>query len=600
MITNIYNYSMRYLLCLRDKAVKKFPLEKEVVTLGRDPACDVFIDENFVSQKHAKITCCRNHITVEDLNSRNHIYVELRRIKKNRIKLNQSFQIGHLDFFLKEGNPEELEVPPETWHVIHRISTLTSPPREKTKTCLNLFDKTLIRLLQLGCSLDHFEEILEWAETSLTTILKTGRLMLLREKENQIQVLSSFHLDGGNNFELNPVDLDKEIFDKRILNKKIGPDSYYYSFPLPLSIHRGTFLYTRKDGKPLENKVFQFLEEFATEVSFIYRLIEKNKSPDQDSSTDDSPPTIVCKSESMLNVLTKSKKIAKGDLSILIEGESGTGKELVARFIHHHSPRREKNFIGINCAAIPETLLEDELFGHEKGAFTGAVSSRIGKLELSSGGTLVLDEIGDMSLELQIRLLRVLQENEFCKVGGDKGIKVNLRIIALTNKDLQKLVKEKHFRKDLYYRIAKVRLHIPLLKERMDDIQPLINHFFRKFSYKSRIYPEGFSHRTIEALLHYPWPGNVREMESEIESLVNQSGNHDIIDFDLLKKEIKAYYLRLKDHTLKGHQLEEMEREKEKIEKLLMENRWNKSRVADILNISRTALYKKLKKLNIQ
>lgn len=244
---------------------------------------------------------------------------------------------------------------------------------------------------------------------------------------------------------------------------------------------------------------------------------------------------------------------------------------------------------------IPGPLLEDELFGHEKGAFSGADTARAGKLELASGGTLVFDEIGEMPLDLQAKLLRVLQEKEFYRLGGNKSIKIDMKVISLTNKDLQKLVKENRFREDLYFRIASFVVEIPPLRERRDDIQTLINYFFEKFSLESRIYVGGFSHQAIAALQSYNWPGNVRELENEIKKLVNQSSNRDIIAFDQLKSDIKSYYT-----GLKGSALKDPEEERIKILALLKKNRWNKSEVAKQLNISRTALYKKMKKLNIE
>jgi DNA-binding NtrC family response regulator len=590
---------MKYLLFLRDEAVKKFPLTKEVVILGRDPACDFHIDENFISQKHAKITCFQDHIKIKDLNSKNHIYVEQVKIKEAQINLNESFRIGSLEFILKEGNPEEFAISPEIGPVIGKLSNLSSTSREKTKTCLNLFDKTLMDLLHLGCRINDFEEILGWAKNSLTNILKIGQVILLREEDKNIRVLSFIHLDENQYNILDEVDSNQDLF-RKMSNQKIGLDTSFYSFPLELLNCRGTLVYARKSLKPLAKKVLQFLEDFSSEVSLIYTMIEKNRSPSRNSQRNNSFPTIIYKDKTMLKVLSKCKKIAGSDLPALIEGETGTGKELLAKFIHHHSQRHQEKFIAINCSAIPRELMETELFGYEKGAFTDAKSRRIGKLEKASGGTLVLDEIAEMPLSLQAKLLRVLQENEFYRVGGIENVKVNLRVISLTNKNLKKLMEENLFRQDLYYRIAKSRIEIPPLRERPDDIRPLINYFFEKFSIENRIYASGFSPGAVEALLHYPWPGNVRELEGEIEVIMSQSRSHDIIDVDLLSDEIKAHYLQIKNHPQKGDGWQEMNREKEKIQRLLMENRWNKTRVAEILDISRTALYKKLKKLNIQ
>jgi transcriptional regulator with PAS, ATPase and Fis domain len=296
----------------------------------------------------------------------------------------------------------------------------------------------------------------------------------------------------------------------------------------------------------------------------------------------------------MLNLLLKCEKIASSDLFVIIEGETGTGKELLAKFIHCKSKRRAGNFVALNCAAIPENLMEDELFGHEKGAFTDARNLRIGKLELSSGGTLILDEIGDMPLSLQKKLLRVIQEGHFSRLGGNQLIRIDLRIICLTHKNIKELLLKKELRQDLYYRIAHVTLSIPPLKERKEDIVPLVNHFVKIFSIKNQINIRGASKEVINALEMYHWPGNIRELENEIKKMIAISESGDMIDVDSLKDEIITFY---KEHG--PITLESGESEKKRILMLMEKHKWNKTRVAKELNISRTALYEKLKKYKL-
>jgi transcriptional regulator with PAS, ATPase and Fis domain len=289
-------------------------------------------------------------------------------------------------------------------------------------------------------------------------------------------------------------------------------------------------------------------------------------------------------------LLSQCRKIAASKLFVLIEGETGTGKELLARFIHFHSRRNQGNFIALNCAAIPENLMENELFGHEKGAFTDASSQRAGKLELASGGTLVLDEIGDMPLNLQAKLLRTIQEGQFYRVGGNFPIKVDLRIICLTNKNVKELMQKKLFREDLYYRIAHVSLNIPPLRERKEDIVPLINHFMEISYDTTGIMIKGFSDKAIKAMESYDWPGNIREFQNEMSKILSLSETNDIVDLDMLKDEIANFY----QHSNPDHWTPEMERKQ--LLNLLERHRWNKSLVAKELNISRTTLYEKLKK----
>jgi DNA-binding NtrC family response regulator len=229
---------------------------------------------------------------------------------------------------------------------------------------------------------------------------------------------------------------------------------------------------------------------------------------------------IVGKSKKMQEIYRVIAKVASTDSTVLIYGQSGTGKELIARAIHFNSPRREKQFVPVDCAVLSENLLESELFGHVRGSFTGAISTKPGLFEVADGGTVFLDEIGNISLAIQAKLLRVLQEREFTPVGGTKAKRVDIRLIAATNKDLEKMIKEESFREDLYYRLNIVPVHLPSLKERQEDIPLLAVHFLRKYSEEMGKTIKGFSPEAMEKLVNYGWPGNVRELENVIERMV--------------------------------------------------------------------------------
>lgn len=241
-------------------------------------------------------------------------------------------------------------------------------------------------------------------------------------------------------------------------------------------------------------------------------------------------------SETMKTIFEKIRKVAATDSTVLIHGESGTGKELVARAIHFNSERRVKPLVPVNCGAIPEELLESELFGHEKGAFTGAIRSRPGRFELAEGGTIFLDEIGDMSPALQVKVLRVIQERQYERIGGVKTINADVRIITATNQDLEQLVKEKKFREDLFYRINVIPIHLPPLRDRGTDIAILANHFLKKFNQQKKKNVHAIAPKAMDALLNYPWPGNVRELENLIEMLVVMKGGGTIELADLPEK----------------------------------------------------------------
>jgi two-component system response regulator AtoC len=236
---------------------------------------------------------------------------------------------------------------------------------------------------------------------------------------------------------------------------------------------------------------------------------------------------IVSQSPKMTEVFEMIRHLADLDTTVLITGETGTGKELVAHAIHYNSNRRDQRFVRINCGALPETLLESELFGHERGAFSGAVQARRGKFEYAAGGTLLLDEIGDISQAMQLKLLRVLQEKEIQRVGGNETIRVDVRILATTNRDLETAIAAGTFRSDLYYRLNVVRIHLPPLRERMEDVPLLAEHFLRAFCEKTKRTLRGIGHDAMNALACYPWPGNVRELANVIErAAVMATGDH--------------------------------------------------------------------------
>jgi len=299
---------------------------------------------------------------------------------------------------------------------------------------------------------------------------------------------------------------------------------------------------------------------------------------------------IVTQSPQMKQVLSMVKKICSSDATVLITGETGTGKELIASAIHFNSPRRRRAFVKVNCAALHETLLESELFGHEKGAFTGAYKRRIGRFEQANGGTIFLDEIGDMSLSIQAKVLRVIQEKEFERLGGERTIKVDVRLLAATNKDLRALIEEGKFRQDLYYRINVVHIHIPPLRERREDIMPLAEFFLKRFSTSKHI---KLSPGAVRLLLNYPWPGNVRELENVIERAVLMAEG-DIID----EKDLSIEYDLFPSIIRKGIRLKEAEREL--IIQALERSNWIQKEAARLLGISKRAIHYKIKKYGIK
>jgi two-component system response regulator PilR (NtrC family) len=304
-------------------------------------------------------------------------------------------------------------------------------------------------------------------------------------------------------------------------------------------------------------------------------------------------------SSQILEMKKMAEKVAQSDSTVLIQGESGTGKELVAKAIHYCSLRSDKPFVSINCAAIPETLLESELFGHLKGAFTGAIREKEGLFKVADGGTFFLDEIAATSLAIQVKLLRVLEEREIIPVGGTKPIEVDVRLIAATNADLEQEVKLEKFRPDLFYRLNVFPITIPPLRERKDDIKLLIFHFIKKYSEKLKVKEKKISEETLNRLISYHWPGNVRELENTIERAALLAKNEEITQNELPFKIIKSEPAKLAEQTeFEDPTLEEVE--KAYIYWVLKNTDWHKSKASQILGIDNSTLYRKIEKYKLE
>ncbi len=311
-------------------------------------------------------------------------------------------------------------------------------------------------------------------------------------------------------------------------------------------------------------------------------------------------------SKEIKSLLAKADKIKNNPVTVLVTGESGTGKEVFSRYIHFSSNRRDEKFVSINCAALSENLLLSELFGHEKGSFTGAIERRLGKFEVANRGTLFLDEIGDMSLNIQAKVLRVIEESSFERLGGSKRINVNVRLIAATNRDLSSLIKEGKFREDLFYRINVVSFHLLPLRKRKEDVSLLISHFIEKYNKRYNKNVNGFSSKVLDSLLEYKWPGNVRELENIVNQSVLLCDNNSIRIGDLKK----IIFIDTKDENVQidisevSSFKEKMSRiieiyEKQIIKKSLIENHYNKTKTAGALSITRKTLKRKLNKYNL-
>jgi len=307
---------------------------------------------------------------------------------------------------------------------------------------------------------------------------------------------------------------------------------------------------------------------------------------------------IVGRSKAMMAVYEVLSSLMNTDTTVLIQGESGTGKELIARALHFYGPRKDRSFVAINCSALPEGVLETELFGHVKGAFTGAIRDRVGKFELASGGTLFLDEIAEISQSIQVKLLRVLEEKEFQRIGSNRSIKVDIRLITATNKDLHKRVLDGSFRDDLYYRLSVFPVHLPPLRERIEDIPLLVGHFIDKFNKQTGKNIQGIADRMLEILEAYPWPGNVRELANAIEHAFVHTKGSLLHPQDLPQTLLEVPPVQPASKA-SGREKILVHLERQLIVKELEAAGWNKTEAAKRLRMGRSTLWRKMAKYGI-
>lgn len=355
------------------------------------------------------------------------------------------------------------------------------------------------------------------------------------------------------------------------------------------AMKKGAFNYLTKPVNPDE------LLTVVREALEKYELKRENRALKSELKQKYMFSNIIGKSSAMKDVFDTIRMISKTQSNVLIDGESGTGKELVARAIHYDSDRAGRPFVTVDCAAIPPEIMESELFGHEKGAYTGAHEKKSGLLELADGGTVFLDEIGDLDLNLQKKLLRFLQEREILRVGGTVRIKLNVRIVAATNKDLEQEVQSKNFRQDLYYRLNVVTMKLPPLRERKDDIALLANHFLERLNRLEGKLIKGFEENVMETFLKYEWPGNVRELENIVERAYVLCPN-----ITITLKYLPAKLLDLAQENRESFdQMNLPETEKRLIMKALQTASWNQTKAAEALGITRKQLRTKMQRHNL-
>lgn len=603
---------MKYLLYYVDGFIKKFPLRKSRITIGRGEDNDLWLDDEFLSREHLQIQVKKNHVVLSDLNSTNGTYVNQAKIDRAELQIDDSFRLGGVEFYLKEGSDKEFKTVKELIPIFRKIKKdhELNFSGEETRYIQDIYHETLKQFLRHGLKKNELNELLQELSSYLANLNTPGSYYLVSRDDKDFNILMAVN---DNSESLNLLKQITKKYQKNTTKSVTGiqlpkKSGYYNSYPVDGTDLPTQLIYLSTGiGYEEKEKVASFLHTLAKELALLMQLIKEKKDllqkdsiePEENVTGYRSPVGIVAGSPIMKDLIKQTQKIAGSDLFILIQGESGTGKELFAKLIHYYSKRRGHKFVAINCAAIPDSLLESELFGYERGAFTGAFRNTPGKLELASKGTLVLDEIGNMPLPLQAKLLRALQEYEFYRLGSSIPIKVDLRIISLTNLDIDRILDEHKIREDLYYRLAHHVISIPPLRERKEDISPLITHFTQLYSKKVNKKIASFSLPAYEVLKKYHWPGNVRQLENEINRLVNLCDDGDTIRDDLISASIRIRtgVKPVYDISDSGP---ESRSESEQILDLLKKNNWNKSETARQMNMTYQGLHKKMIRLGIK
>jgi transcriptional regulator with GAF, ATPase, and Fis domain len=534
-----------------------FSLSEGIHVVGREADSQIRLDESAVSRHHCEVSRVGNRCTVRDLSSRNHTFVNGRPVTEMEIALGDEVEIGTSTFLFTASESVELRPEESIYLSSEDDVTLTSSPR----TTADL--RTLLRVSTLLHSIRGLHDARgQPARDALARVLL--RLLLESFPAGSGAILLDEGVPGDpfslvlQDESTAPLTVSRTVVRRVVERRTVlwiggGPDDDIAGagslesqdvrsvLAAPLVV-RGEvaaviYLQTTDPARPFDDNHMQCLGAVAGMAAVAWEnesYVEWLRSAnDQLLEELKLKHEMVGSSPKMLELQRMIAKAAPSSSTILILGESGTGKELLARAIHRNSPRSNGPFVAINCAALSETLLESELFGHEKGAFTGALSQKKGKLEAAAGGTVFLDEIGEMTASLQAKLLRVLQERQMERVGGTLTVKLDIRLVAATNRDLEDEVRKKTFRQDLYYRLNVVTLKSPPLRDRTEDIIPLASHFARRFAERCGRPISGISPEARAYLLSYSWPGNVRELENTMERAVVLGSSDVILPEDL-------------------------------------------------------------------
>jgi Nif-specific regulatory protein len=553
-----------------------FSLAAELTTIGREPSNTIAILDGSVSRHHCIIKNDGGQFTISDLDSRNGTFVNRVPVKERRLDPGDEIRVGNsLFIFLAPDSGESTSSPSIELNnsapaggstiILRReqaryLAAATAPATEDPASRVV---RDLDVLLKISTSLNTLRRVSDIQRQVIASVLQVApadhaAIVLVEDGSTEFTSVQVLDAKTGKESTV-PVNLSRTVLAQvleqgvAILSNDVADDATFETaeslivpqvrslLAVPLEflgrIRGVLYLDAHNPATPFDEDLLQLVTAIGSIAAVtlenarqVELLEDENRRLLEEINLEHD---MVGESAGMKDVFQFIGKVAQGDSTVLIRGESGTGKELVARAIHANSPRASKPFVAINCAAITDTLLESELFGHERGAFTGAVGQKKGKLETAEGGTVFLDEIGELAPTLQAKLLRVLQEREFERVGGTRTLKLDVRVLAATNKNLEEAVKQRSFRSDLYYRLNVVSVRIPALRERREDIPLMANYFAMKHAGKSKRNIVGLSPAARACLLNHDWPGNVRELENAIERAVVLGSTNVILPEDL-------------------------------------------------------------------
>ncbi|HMF55505.1 MAG TPA: sigma 54-interacting transcriptional regulator [Pyrinomonadaceae bacterium] len=604
-----------------------FPLKDEDVLVGRESSNRICLPDPSVSRRHCLIKKDGTQYKLIDLDSLNSTFVNDVPIKERVLKHGDRIRVGDstLLFHLNEG-----EVQPATGQVrFDERQIVTGATVEvRVADAIYLMARDLSALMKISTQINSIRDLNELQRRLLELIFEVvpaerGAILLADGQEGE-EFESVFGLDRAAG-SVAPVRVSRTISSKvlregvAILSNDVSDKEDFDAesviateihslLCVPVTVYEKTlgviYLYTTDPRERFDQNQLQLVTAISNIAAVALenaRHVEWLESENERLRADiQIEHNMVGESARMREVYQFIAKVAPTNSTVLIWGESGTGKELAARAVHLNSPRAERPFVALNCAALTETLLESELFGHEKGAFTGAISQKKGKLEVADGGTVFLDEIGELAAPLQAKLLRVIQEREFERVGGTRPIKVDIRLVAATNRDLAEAAKQGSFRQDLYYRLNVVSFHMPGLRERREDIPLLASYFVKKYAEKCNRKVLGISAEARVRLMQYDWPGNVRELENAVERAVVLGSSERILPEDLPEALLETE-MDVPENTGTNRYHEAVaEVKKQLILKAVEQSEGNYTEAARLLGVHANYLHRLIRNMNLK